>query len=235
MDSVPERIKTKIDLIRSGLDRLTDQAFASIQTELDNPISTQFHRERSGDILTDYERAQLVSFVARYENLPELSEVTIVEIKGEHYISDMPFIRHLLNEYRSIIYNEKDSVHYKRVHRFCYEKLNLGSPLQGTKITVFHEANNAQSDITSKYVKWLCEHCEAISFILKAMEFDYIYNGVLQHSAQEHSSRFLRDYSSGELNYIFWKHAEALSIIKNLLQPYHQLVNFLCFPKLGPL
>ena len=58
---------------------------------------------------------------------------------------------------------------------------------------------------------------------------------ILQHSDEHFSKRFVDEYISGEINYIFWKHAYLLGLIKDLLKPYHMILNQLSFPKLGPL
>ena len=70
---------------------------------------------------------------------------------------------------------------------------------------------------------------------MRPLEFDYLYNGILQHSGQEFSQRFLDDYSSGEFNYILWKHVHLLEFIRHLLYPYYRILNTFVFPKLGPL
>jgi hypothetical protein len=67
------------------------------------------------------------------------------------------------------------------------------------------------------------------------MNFGYLYNGILQHSDPGFSTQYLEDYTSGALNYVLWKHAHVLGVIRRLLWPYFLLMNVLTFPKLGPL
>ena len=47
--------------------------------------------------------------------------------------------------------------------------------------------------------------------------------------------QFLDDYTSGSLNYVLWKHAHALGLIRRMLEPSYLLANTLNFPKLGSL
>ena len=47
--------------------------------------------------------------------------------------------------------------------------------------------------------------------------------------------RFLRDYTSGELNYILWKHVQVLGFIHDMLELYYNVTRGLTLPKPGPL
>lgn len=55
-----------------------------------------------GDVLTDFERAQSISFVTRYEHLPNECRVKIVERDGQYHIGNLPFLRHALNDWRPL-------------------------------------------------------------------------------------------------------------------------------------
>jgi hypothetical protein len=71
--------------------------------------------------------------------------------------------------------------------------------------------------------------------LLESLECDYLYNGILQHSDVRYAERFFKDFISGEINYLLWKHVHALDVIREMLEPYHRLVSTITFPKLGPL
>ena len=70
---------------------------------------------------------------------------------------------------------------------------------------------------------------------MNRLEFAYLYNGVLQHSDPNYTKRFLADYTTGQLNYLLWKHVRVLGFIKTLLKPYHTMMRVLTFPALGGL
>jgi hypothetical protein len=90
-------------------------------------------------------------------------------------------------------------------------------------------------DVTEVYANWLGERNQAIRHLLAAFDYDYLYNGSLQHSDQKSSERLMQDYISGEINYLLWKHVRPLGTLKGLLRPYYMLMRSLTFPNLGPL
>ncbi|MFQ5715387.1 MAG: hypothetical protein ACE5GU_15295 [Candidatus Scalinduaceae bacterium] len=230
--NLPDKIKEKLDSLNQEIAQIDTGALNIIQTKIDEPVSFIFKNNTIGDFLSDYERAQSISFVSRFENLPVLKTTHIINHQNNYYLKNIAYIRHILNEYRSIIHNECDSVYYQNVHNLCFKMLNLGDPQEGTTINA---VNIKDEDITHKIIKCLREYNKAIKFVLRPLEFDYIYNGILQHSDEKLSKRFTKDYMSGELNYIFWKHAYLLGLIKELLAPYYKILSFLSFPKIGPL
>src|SRR5439155_514923 len=83
------------------------------------------------------------------------------------------------------------------------------------------------------FSKWISERNRAITAVLRSLECDYLYNGILQHSDVRFAERFLKDYVSGELNYFLWKHMHAFDMLREMLEPYHRLLSILTFPKLG--
>ncbi len=193
-----------------------------------------FHFKFSGgrDILTDFERAQSICFISRYESLPKFKKLKIAKINGKYVFENLWEARSVLNEYRPIIQNKKDSVYYCNVHKVCREKLLNTDSLKDLSITVNHLQDG---DITIKFSRFLNEQCKAIKTILARCEFDYIYNGILQHSDQKFTNRFKEEYSSGEINYVFIKHALIVDKIKILLEDHYGLLKHLTSPSLGPL
>jgi len=104
-----------------------------------------------------------------------------------------------------------------------------------SKGTVVRVLDVQQQDVTSVYVKWLGERNQAIRHLLAAFDYGYLYNGFLQHSDPKFSKRLMQDYTSGEINYLLWKHVRPLGELKRLLRPYYMLMRSLTFPNLGPL
>lgn len=178
------------------------------------------------------EHAQSVSFVTRVEHLPHECKVELVKHDGHWHIGNLSFLRHTLNDFRPVIQNQSDACYYQKVHNFCYRALLRASPHDGLTLRAIGPNG---SDLTHVFAEFLRERNRAIGLVLKAMDYDYLYNGVLQHSDARFSERFLKDYVSGEINYIFWKHAQVLAFIRQMLLPYYRILNALTFPKLGPL
>ncbi|WP_028114878.1 hypothetical protein [Ferrimonas kyonanensis] len=224
------RIEEKLDIVRMDVDRIVALAHAHLKTDISGGISFRYEISAPRDVLTDFERAQSICFVARFDALPTIESVNVNEVNGKFYLNNVSEIRSALNEYRSIVQNKKDSIHYQKIHKFCREKLLNADHSKDLSITVNHES---RGDITQEFAKYLDESCKAIRTIINHCEFGYIYNGILQHSDHRFSSRFLEEYSSGEANYTFIKHAFILGHIRELLSWHHRLYSALTFPKLG--
>jgi hypothetical protein len=231
-EKLPERIQKRLESLRTETDRIVSAASSLIATDLPSDVSLRFENSAPRDILTDYERAQSIGFIARFDQLPTDYAVRIIKREAEYYIGNLSFLRHVLNDFRPLIMNESDSIHYQKIHQVWYGMLTLDDPSKGTTVRAFDESGK---DVTAVYTSWLSQHNQAISFALRPLEFDYLYNGVLQHSDQRFANRYLNDYASGELNYLFWKHANILSFIRDLLIPYSHMIRALTFPSLGPL
>jgi hypothetical protein len=229
---LPDSVHLKISDTESEIKKIIEESYEVQKSNLTGKISFRYQQGAPMDILTTYERAQSVCFISRYESLPVFNGIETVEIKGKFYLNNISFIRHVLNEYRSIIDNQGDSIYYAKIHNFCYLKLKNRDPQKGLSITVNHEKDG---DITETFMKILGEKYKSIKIILGKSEFDYIYNGILQHSDHKYTKRYWDEYYTGKLNYVFIKHAALLEYIKDCLYWYYRILNQLTFPKLGPL
>lgn len=230
--TLPDPIQRKLQALQEKVDQIISEATALITTQLPGKVEFRFENPTPGEVLTPYERAQSVSFITRYQHLPSDYTVQITEHQGAYYIGNLDFLRHALNDFRPLIMHRSDSVYYQEIHRVWFAMLTRDDPTKGTTIRALSERDE---DVTRIYTAWLSEHNRATTYVLRPLDFDYIYNGILHHSGQDYSTRFLRDYTSGEFNYILWKHVHILSFIRELLQPYYQLMHFLTFLRLGPL
>ena len=230
--NIPETIKTKIADCENEARTIREEANKIQNTHIEGKISFRYTHSAPADLLTPFERAQSVCFITRYEYLPIVDTIDIVETQNKFYLGNIAYIRHALNEYRPIIMNVNDSVYYKTIHTFCHKKLDNKDATKGLSISVRHERDE---DITDLFNKILGERNKAIKYILDKCEFDYIYNGILQHSDHGYTNRFLANYNTGDINYVFLKHARLLDYIKNCLYWHYRILNQLTFPKLGPL
>lgn len=229
---LPKDIQDKINKVHADVDHRLAVAHRHLVTDITGNISFAFSISAPRDVLTEHERAQSICFVTRYDALPEFSRINVVRREEGLFVSNLTEMRAVLNEYRSIIQNKKDSIHYKHIHKFVRDKLLNEDDSKDLSITANHQE---RGDITKEFCKALDERSKAIRSLIKYSEFSYIYNGILQHSDQATSHRFLEDYSSGEINYIFMYHALIASNIKYLLGWHYRLFNVLTFPKIGPL
>lgn len=229
---LPDHIQKRLTSLQQEINQIISGAETLLTTRLPDPIAFEFANSAPRDILTFEERAQSISFVTRFEYLPSDCEVHIIEKNRAYYIENMKFLRHALNEFRPLIQNEKDSVYYQNIHGVWYGMLTLDDASKGTTIRAIDTKRN---DVTSIYTRWLSERNKAISFVLHPLDYDYLYNGILQHSDSKYSERFVKDYVSGELNYILWKHVHILGFIREMLRPYCLLISALTSPRPGPL
>lgn len=230
--NLPEQIKKKLSDIEVEIRTISKEADKIQNTTLLGKLMFEYKHGAPLDILTPFERAQSVCFITRYEHLPVLNNIDILESRGKFFVKNTPFIRHILNEYRPIIMNVKDSVYYNKIHKFCHEKLTNKDSKKGLCISVKHEDDG---DVTDIFNRILAEKNSAIKYILKKCEFDYIYNGILQHSDHNYTTRFWEEYHTGKINYVFIKHAMLLGYVKDCLYWHYTILNQLTFPKLGPL
>ncbi len=228
----PQKIQDKIDKVNKDVKYRLEVAHRHIEMNLEGEVSFRYEISGPRDVLTEHERAQSICFVTRYDALPEFTAVQISKNNDEYYASNFSEMRAVLNEYRSIIQNKKDSIYYNRIHKFVRDKLLNEDHSKDLSIVAIHKNDG---DITKDFCKYLDQHAKAIKSLLRYSEFSYIYNGILQHSDQATSHRFLEEYASGKINYVFMYHALIASNIKSLLRWHYKLFNTLTFPKLGPL
>ncbi|MBF7081865.1 hypothetical protein IT084_02605 [Desulfallas sp. Bu1-1] len=231
-NEMPEKIIKKISATIDDVKNIIQSSETIQETKVEGSFRFTFKHSAPTDILTALERAQQVSFVTKYEHLPILDAIEIIKLQGKFYLKNIDYIRHVLNEYRTIIANQNDSIFYTRIHGFCYQKLKNRDPSIGLSIIVEHVKTG---DITDLFARILGERVRAVRTVLQNCEFDYIYNGILQHSDPDYTERYWDEYYTGKINYVFLKHALLLGYIKELLYWHYRIINSITFPKLGPL
>jgi len=232
VENIPAIIKEKIESIENEVVKVIQTAEKIQLTKISAPFNITYENAAPRDILTDDERAQSICFITRYESLPIADQIEIGELEGKYYLTNIDYIKHTLNEYRSIIQNKSDSIYYQKIHSFCRQKMVERDMSQDLVITII---NNEEGDITDKFTKFLDERCKSIRTIIDNLEFGFIYNGILQHSDHRYTKRYLNEYVSGDLNYVFLKHAKVLETIKEWLNWHYRIMNTITFPKMGPL
>jgi hypothetical protein len=172
ISKLPDRIKNRLAVMQKEIDQIISGAEALLKTQLPDPVQLEFKNSAPRDVLTEYERAQSISFLTRFDQLPQNYTVKIVEQQGAYFTGNMAFIRHALNEFRPLIQNEQDSVYYQKIHAVWYAMLVLDDPKKGTTIRVFDKCKN---DVTQIFTRWLNERNESISFVLRPLDYKYLY------------------------------------------------------------
>lgn len=232
VENLPEPARSRLLKTFEETQQISDEADAILITKLSGELSFKYEMSAPLPEMTSFERAQSICFVTRYKHLPTLNRLEIIEHNGKHYLRNIGFVRHILNEYRSIVLNQKDSVYFAKIHSFCHGKLANKEPSKGMSVSVSHETDGNVTDILLKII---FERYKAIKYILKKCEYDYIYNGILQHSDHKYTKRLIEEYHTGRLNHLFIKHAFLLGRIKELLWWHYYIFNNLTFPKPGPI
>lgn len=232
VENLPEPARSRLLQTYKEGQQIAEKADAILITKLSGKISFEYKSSAPLPAMTRFERAQSICFVTRYEHLPTLERLDIVENNGKHYLGNIGFVRHILNEYRSLVLNQEDSVYFAKIHKFCHHKLANKDSSKEMSVSVLHEADG---DVTDVLLKMIGERNKAIKYILKECEYNYIYNGILQHSDHKYTERLIEDYHTGRLNHLFIKHAFLLGQIKELLWWHHYILNNLTFPKPGPI
>lgn len=237
-ERVPEPIRLRVRRLREEVDAINDAAMANFAKEIPRRISFKVSGNSAvswdGDLMPPEERAQAVSFVVRYQHLRDDLKVHIgPDAGGDWHIKNLWELRHMLNDVRPIIQNQKDSTFYTHVNATIQKWLRRTDTTQGLRVQVFE--GDSENEVTLAYATYVVENTQAIATILSRLEYGYLYNGVLQHSDATFSKRLLKDYTSGELNYVLWKHVIVLGQIQYWLTPYYKVLSILNFPSLGSL
>lgn len=232
LETLPQHIQNKMNQLFDLTEHISNNAYNIVKTVITEPVSFQYKHQKDSDILTEDERAQSICFISRFEHLPELQKIKLVKQDNGYHIENLGEIRHILNEYRTIIQNQSDSIHYSKIHAFCIKKLKNNDPTNDLSISARGESGVDKTDLV---IKMLNERNKSVKYILENSDYKYLYNGILQHSDHSYTNQFLEDYHTGELNYIFLRHAFLLGHIKELLKYHHLILNVLTSPKLGSL
>src|SRR5437588_1365311 len=105
---VPQRIQGRLEQLHRAVEAIMAKAKSEFKTEIPRRVAfSMTSASTSGDLLTEYERALSVSFVTRYDHLPDDLTVHLVEHNGQWQINNFWELRHVLNDFRPIIQNQE--------------------------------------------------------------------------------------------------------------------------------
>jgi hypothetical protein len=179
-------------------------------------------------------QAQSLTFIIRYDHLPEFNSF----VAGRHpktglyYLNEIDLIRAALNEYRTIFFNKKDGIYYGTITNL-YQQAFVSEP-DGTSMR-FKAIDANDVDYSADFLAHLQSRKKAIQQTIKNSDFDFIFNGVLQHSDGMHSMRMVKSYTDGSLAYTLLKNFILARGLKEFLREHYRVINTLNFPAMGPL
>jgi hypothetical protein len=90
-------------------------------------------------------------------------------------------------------------------------------------------------DLSADYLEHLKSRKKAIRYAIERSDFDYIFNGVLQHTDGQYAMQMVKQYTDGSLAYLLQKNFLIAQGLKDLLSEHCKVINVLNFPKMGPL
>jgi hypothetical protein len=201
-----------------------------------NPARVDFRVTSSSPLpLMPFElQAQSLTFIIRYDHLPEFKDF----VAGRHpktglyYLNEIDKIRAALNEYRTIFFNNKDGIYYGRITNL-YQQAFLAEPFGVSMRFAAIDANDV--DHSAGFLEHLKSRKKAIQHTITHSDFDFIFNGFLQHSDGTHSMRMVKAYTDGSLAYTLLKNFILAQGMKEFLREHYRVINTLNFPTMGPL
>lgn len=136
---------------------------------------------------------------------------------------DLSIYESLLNSIRCIIYLEEDSVYYKKVLN-AYKRAISGNNCNW-RVKALDESGT--TNISQEVIKSFNQTRNLINELLKDKDFDYVYNGVLQHSDERYYKRYIKDCENGALPFVIFKCAILAERIRNILMSDTKVFDFI--------
>lgn len=227
-----KRIQQRFETCIQWSDHIIERAHENLRTHLEDRISFKYTHAAPVDVLTPLERSQTLLFLDKVVGLPDLSTIDLKQDGPKTIVSNLSDFKGALHDFRPIIMNTSDRIHFTRIHSLCSKALNNREPKTGLSISVTFEKGG---DATGLFCRCLIEHKKACSKTVELADFDYIYNGILQHADERYGKRYSDDHYSGELTYILIRNALLLQPIANLLTWHARLISPFNPPNLGSL
>jgi hypothetical protein len=138
--AMPERITSRFEAITAEVQKVIDEANQKLVTKIPQRVAFRYESAvLNRDILSDYERAQSVSFVTRFDHFPDdLHTRIVVDDHNNWWIANLWDLRQALNDFRSVIQNQSDSIYYQNVHNTWFQTLRQKDKSKGTMVRVFN-------------------------------------------------------------------------------------------------
>ena len=231
---MPSTIREKLERCENEAHTILQDA-ATLITDFDTSlIGFRVSSSAPRPLMSHVEQAQSLAFIVRYQHLPELHSFTAGRDPktGLYYLNEIDQVRAALNEYRTIFYNKNDGISYGVITNLYQRAFTLGDPDASMRIEALSSSGD---DHSQDYLEHLLSRKKAIRAAISDSDFDYIFNGVLQHSDNKFAMQMVKDYTDGSLAYLLLKNLLIAQGLKDLLTEHFKVINVLNFPRMGAL
>lgn len=232
---IPPQILAKLRKCESEAHEILKEAEKKISDFETDKIHLTVSSSSPLPIMSWEEQAQSLAFVVRYEHLPEINSFVAGRhpTTGRYYLNEIDQIRAALNEYRTIFFNRSDGIFYGAITNLYQKAFNPAQPDKAPMQIVAQTASG--QDVSSEYLKHLKSRKKAINDAVQNSDFNFIYNGVLQHADAQYAMQMVKQYTDGSLAYLLLKNVIIAQGLKDFLSEHYKVINVLNFPRMGPL
>lgn len=162
---------------------------------------------------------RLYIFRSKITNIEPLPSRDIYFMKVTQKVSrqkiyiDLTIYEIFLNSVRSVIYMQDEDIYYAKV----IDEYNraLSGHNDNWRIKALDE--EGINIISDKVIQNFCQIKKIVAEILKDDDFDFIYNGVLQHVDERFRTRYIREKKDGKLVYTLFKCAILANQVLSIL------------------
>ena len=231
---IPLPIREKLERCEKDARAILEEADALITDFETSSVGLRVSSSAPMPLMTWSEQAQSLAFIVRYEHLPELHNF----VAGRHprtglyYLNEIDQIRAALNEYRTIFFNQKDGIFYGAITNLYQKAFSPDEPNATMRIEAL---TSDETDLSSDYLEHLRSRKQAIRSAIQKSDFNYIFNGVLQHTDDKFAMQMVKDYTDGSLAYLLLKNLLIAQGLKEFLSEHYKVINVLAFPRMGAL
>lgn len=187
-------------------------------------------------LFTTDEQSKWFVFIMRYDMLSELvnslPNPKITDRSGKLMIDNLYLFKSALNDMRTMIFNNDDSIFFNKIHKIIMRWLNNKDHSTGQQIIVTDETG---LDITNHFIDVLNSYHKILNKLIKKSDLAFLYNAVLQHTDSIDSQRFINEYSNGNIQYTIIKCYQLCPVFINLLRYHRLIISMLMHIEMGEL
>ena len=175
----------------------------------------QFLRLRKQDYLT------IVSFIFKYQDLPDIQKLEYCEEDGELKVDDF---KGYLNFIRPIIFNQENNCYYDRVLSTFKRLLTYKDCETGCGIICYNQNKEELNDIVILRIETLRKN---IKEVINKSDLDFLYNGYLQHDDEKYVKRLITEKQTDVFNQTIIKNALVLNSIMLAFEQVFSIFKYL--------
>ena len=148
------------------------------------------------------------------------STIRINQQNGKYMIEELYLYKSALNDMRTMIFNNDDSIYFNKIHCIILKWLKNKDSELGIKLTI---TDNNGIDITEHFIKVLNSQHKIINKLVNSSDLPFLYNAVLQHTDNKDMKRFITEYSNGMIQCTIIKCYYLCPVFIKMLC-YHRLI-----------